>query len=79
MVLDFAVEAVFPVPVAIVTTSGVSSVGARWSGSLIAVPALESVIPFVLEGRHFVLGVFLVVLVFCLTVVLDGRNCFGDF
>jgi hypothetical protein len=79
MVLDLAVKAVFPVPVAIVTTSGVSSVGARRSGSLTAVPALESVVPFVLEGRHFVLGVFLVVLVFGLTVVLDGRNWFDGF
>jgi hypothetical protein len=79
MVLDLAVKAVFPVPVAIVTTSGVSSAGSRRSGSLIAVPALESVIPFVLEGRHFILGVFLVVLVFSLTVVLDGRNWFGGF
>ena len=41
MVLDFAVEAVFSVPVMVITTSCVSSVGARRSGSLIAVPALE--------------------------------------
>ena len=76
MVLDLAVEAVFPVAVAIVTTSGVSSVRARLSGSLIAVPALESVIPFVLEGRHFVLGVFLVFVVLGLAVILDRRNWF---
>ncbi len=72
MVLDLAVEAVFSVPVMVITTSGVPSVSARRSGSLIAVPALESVVPSVLEGRHFVLGVFLVVLVFGLTVALDG-------
>ena len=72
MVLDLAVKAVFPIPVTIITTSGISSVGALRSGSLIAVPALESVVPSVLEGRHFVLGVFLVVLVFGLAVVLDG-------
>ena len=79
MVLDLAVKAVFPVPVMIVTTSGVPSVGTRRSGSLIAVPALESVVPFVLEGRHLVLSVFLVVFVFGLTVVLDGRNRLGRF
>ena len=79
VVLDFAIKAVFPVSVAIVTTSGVPSVVARRSGSLVTVPALESVVPFVLEGRHFVLGVFLVILVFGLTVVLDGRNWLGSF
>ena len=64
VVLDLAVKAVFPVPVTIITTSGISSVGALRSGSLIAVPALESVVSPVLEGRHFVLGVLFVVLVF---------------
>ena len=79
MVLNLAVEAVFSVPVTVITTSDVSLIDSRRSGSLVAVTALESVAPPVLEGRHFVLGVFLVVLVFCLTVVLDGRNCFGNF
>ena len=79
MVLDLVVKAVFPVPVTIVTTSGVSSVGALRSGSLVAVPARETVVSSVLEGRHFVLGVFLVVLVFGLTVVLDGRNWLAVF
>ena len=74
VVLDFAVEAVFSVPVTVITTSCVPSVGAHWSGSLIAVPALESVVPPVLESRHLVLDVLFVVLVFSLTVVLDGRN-----
>jgi hypothetical protein len=74
MVLDFAVEAVLSVSVTVITTSGVSPVGARRSGSLIAVPALESVVPPVLESRHLVLDVFFIVLVFSLTVVLDGRN-----
>ncbi len=65
VVLYFAVEAVFPVPVAIVAAPGVVSVAAL-PGSLVAVPALESVIPFVLEGRHFILGVFLVFVVLTL-------------
>jgi hypothetical protein len=75
VVLYFAVEAVFPVPVAIFTTSGVAPVTAL-SGSLIAVPALESVIPFVLEGHHFVLGIFLIFVVLGLAVILDRRNWF---
>ncbi len=75
VVLCFAVEAVFPVPVAIVATSGVVPAAAL-SRSLIAVPALESVIPFVLESRHFVLGVFLVFVVLGLAVILDRRNWF---
>ncbi len=75
MVLYFAVEAVFPIPVAIVTTSGVASVAAL-SGSLVAVLALESVIPFVLEGCHLVLGIFLVFVVLRLAVILDRRNWF---
>ncbi len=75
MVLYFAVEAVFPVPVVIVATPDVASVAAL-SGSLVAVPALESVIPFVLEGRHLVLGVFLVFVVLRLAVILDRRNWF---
>ena len=79
MVLNFAVEAVFSVPVTVITTSGVSPVGARRSGSLIAVPAWESVVPPVLEGRHLVLDVLIVVLVLSLTVVLDGRNWLGRF
>ncbi len=73
VVLYFAVEAVFPVPVAIVATSGVASVSAL-SGSLVAVPALESVIPFVLEGCHLVVSVFLVFVVLGLAVILDRRN-----
>ena len=79
MVLDFAVEAVLSVPVTVITTSGVCPVGARRSGSLIAVPALESVVPPILESRHLVLDVLFVVLVVSLTVVLDGRNWLGRF
>ena len=75
MVLYFAVEAVLPIPVAVVATTGIASVAAL-SGSLVAVPALESVIPFVLEGRHFVLGIFLVFVVLGLAVILDRRNWF---
>jgi hypothetical protein len=75
VVLYFAVEAVFPIPVAIVAASGVASVAAL-SGPLVAVPALESVIPFDLEGRYFVLGVFLVFVVLGLAVILDRRNRF---
>jgi hypothetical protein len=75
MVLYFAVEAVFPVPVAIVGTPSVASV-AEQSGSLVAVPGLKSVVPFVLEGCHFVLGVFLVFVVLGLAVILDRRNWF---
>jgi hypothetical protein len=78
VVLYFAVEAVFPAPVAIVAASGVALVAAL-PGSLVAVPALESVIPFVLEGCHFVLGVFLVFLVLGLAVILDRRNWFRGF
>jgi hypothetical protein len=39
------------------------------------IPALESVVLFVLEGCDLVFGVFLV-FVFGLTVILDGRNGF---
>jgi hypothetical protein len=74
-VLYFAVEAVLPVPVAVVAASGVALV-AVLSGSLVTVLALESVIPFVLEGRHFVLGIFLVFVVLQLTVILDRQNWF---
>jgi len=73
VVLYFAVEAVLPIPVAVVATSGVASVAALF-GSLVAVPALELVIPFVLEGCHFVLGVFLLLVVLGLAVVLDRRK-----
>ncbi len=75
VVLNFAVEAVLPVPDAVVATTGIASV-AVLSGSLVAVPALESVIPFVLEGRHLVLGVFLFFVVLELAVILDRRNWF---
>jgi hypothetical protein len=70
VVLYFAVEAVFPVPVAVVATTGIVSVAAL-SGSLVAVPALESVISFVLEGRHFILGIILFFVVLGLAVILD--------
>ncbi len=70
VVLYFSVEAVLPVPVVVVATSGVALVAAL-SGSLVAVPALELVIPFVLEGRHFILGVFLLFVVLGLAVTLD--------
>ncbi len=75
VVLYFAVEAVLPVPVSVVAISGVASVAAL-TGSLVAVPALESVIPSILEGRHFVLGVFLIFIVLRLVVVLDRSNWF---
>jgi hypothetical protein len=62
VVLYFAVEAVLPVPVSVVATSGVASVAAL-TGSLVAVLALELVIPLVLEGRHFILGIYLIFVV----------------
>ena len=74
VVLDLAVKAIFPVPVTIITTSGISSVVALRSGSLIAVPALESVVPPILESRHLVLDVFFVDFIISLTVVLNGQN-----
>ncbi len=71
VILDLAIKTVFPIPVAIVSACGIISVAA-----LIAIPALESVISFVLEGRHFIFGILLVFVVLGLTVILDRRNWF---
>ncbi len=76
VILDFAIKAVFPVPVAIVSTSGMISVAAlACSLCMVAIPALESVVLFVLEGRDLVFGVFLI-FVLRLTVILVRRNWF---
>jgi hypothetical protein len=74
VVLDFAVEAVLPIPVTVVSVTGVVSIAVLpWSLGLVSIPTLESVVPPVLECSDLILDLF-VILDLGLTVILDGRN-----
>jgi hypothetical protein len=74
MILDFAVETVFPVSVPIVSCSGSVPIAAlRWALVLVLALIWESVVPPVLEGGDLVFC-FIVILGLRLAVILDGRN-----
>ncbi len=72
MVLDFAIEAILPISVPVISISGIVSVAALpWSLGLVSIPNLEPVVWSVLESGDFILDPF-VIFYLRLAVVLDG-------